>query len=875
MYPRTLRAKTTWIVAGVAGFLAVPIAIGLWALLAPGYQRADRQMADKERARIEQFFQLRLFGAQGSARDWGGSNGMARWICDRDPRFALDNLQKTNLASHGFRWVSVYDSTGRPILGLKAGDPPTVLTRWGASTAKAWAVRRDTARFAKWFLVDRKIWALVGQPVHGATYLDRKIVGLLIAAVQVDSEGVYSGVVDSFRMSKEAESTDSIAVPGRFPGTAKAGPPDFILRIWRAAWIEGRKTLGLLVACVFLFTVLFVAILVRLLDIALLRRLAALHEDLERIRERPVRGGRIRDLGSDEIGVLSRQLNITFQALEDSKRHLADAQWIARIGFLRLDPLTLRTLVSVEHIETAGLDVPAEEIELPFDAYLQNFVHPDDRERLRSWAEYARDQDPGEIANELDYRVVGREGEIRHLSAACRKRQEEGDALFLVVQDVSDRRRMEDELLRGSLYDALTGLPNRSLILDRIRAIVDHSGHSRCTVLVFALDRFQAINSSLGRDVGEGLLLGISVRLVGGLLPGATVGRMSHESFCVLLETDDLDEIHRLTEHLRKVVRAPLPLGDRELVLTASVGVARARSGECSAEEVLSRAESAQYQAAGRGGDCVAFFDEERSRRAREKVDLEMELGNAIPDQLELHYQPIVHLADGRLAGFEALIRWRHPERGLVSPMLFIPIAERTGMIHEMGLWVMEEAMRVEAAWQAELGDKAPFMSINLSVKQFLHDDLADQIRSCLEKTGVEPGGIKLEITESALSEDPARVTQLLENLVAKGVSFSLDDFGTGYSSLGYLSSFPVKTLKVDKSFVDQLGEDGKKTRITSAIVSLAHTLGMDVVAEGIEHEAQWHRLRDLKCEFGQGYHFSRPLPLAQALAYVANEKNR
>lgn len=641
------------------------------------------------------------------------------------------------------------------------------------------------------------------------------------------------------------------------------------------SWIQGRAIPIALVLGVLSSAALFIALLLRLLDHLLLRRLSIFRQDLEQMRAFPARGARIRDLGEDEIGQLAAQVNAAFHAFENAQRHLGDAQWIAKLGFLDLNLESMRVQISVEHIRTAGLDIPEEAFEIEFDQYLERFVHPDDRDRLRSWAEFATTQESDEIARDMEYRTLGRDSDVHHLMAACRKSNDRGTVLFLVVQDVSDRRRMEDELLRGSLYDALTGLPNRSLMLDRIGTMVDSASQTHCSLLVFALDRFQAINASLGRDVGEGILLGMSVRLVGALPPGVTIGRMAHESFCILLETDDLSEINRIADRLRAMVRSPLPLGDRELVLTASIGVARARPGECSADEVLSRAESAHYQAAGRGGDCTAFFDEERSRRAREKVDLEMELGNAIPSQLELHYQPIVHLEDGRLAGFEALLRWRHPERGLVSPMLFIPIAERSGMIHPIGLWVMEEAMRLEAKWQTELGDRAPFMSINLSVKQFLHDDLSDQIRLCLQKTLVEPTGIKLEITESALSEDPAHVTGLLENLVSTGISFSLDDFGTGYSSLGYLSSFPVSTLKVDKSFVDQLGEDGKKTRITSAIVNLAHTLGMNVVAEGIEHEAQWHQLRDLKCEYGQGYHFSRPLPLAQAQAYVEAEINR
>jgi diguanylate cyclase (GGDEF)-like protein len=441
----------------------------------------------------------------------------------------------------------------------------------------------------------------------------------------------------------------------------------------------------------------------------------------------------------------------------------------------------------------------------------------------------------------------------------------------MVAQDVTERRRIEDELLRGNLYDSLTGLPNRNLVVDRLAICMGRSGPARalCTFAILDLDRFGAVKASLGRGVSDGLLLGLAVRLVGALPPGTTVGRMSHHEFGVVIERPQ-EDAHVVMEKLRALARTPLPMGGRDLFLTGSVGVASALPGDCLAEDLVARSESAVYQASVRGGDAVVYFDEERSRQAKDRVDLEMDLGDAVGHQLELHYQPIVHLSTGALAGFEALVRWRHPTRGMISPALFIPIAERSGIIHEIGLWVMEEAMRVEAAWQARLGDAAPFMSINLSVRQFHHDDLSERIRETIDKTGVQARGIKLEITESALSEDPQRVANLLERLCSTGLGFSLDDFGTGYSSLGYLSRFPVQTLKVDKSFVDELGEDEKKTRITAAIVNLAHTLGMDVVAEGIETEIQRERLLALGCEYGQGYLFSKPLPGDKAEEYLA-----
>jgi len=874
MRPRSLRTKTIWTVALATAVLLGCLVLDLVVSLAPSYGRLDRRFAMHERSRVEQYFHLRLDELRNASRDWGVWDGMAQWVRDRNPLFRRQNLDAANLRSAGFRFMAVYDSAGRQIMSIQDSAVPLEVVHWGAREVDFWQGHDDTLRSAGMTILPDGIWALATQPIRFTSDAASKPVGLLVVAARVDSSKIGDGLLRLLGGSSDTGVIgDSIVVSGKLPRENSLKEESFAIKMQRIVWTSGKETfIGLCIGTL-LFGLLFGALLLRFLDRVILRRLKNLQDDLESIRSFPTRGARIRGLGSDELGRVAALVNATFDSLEDSQRHLADAQRIARLGFWQLDLESSIAHLSAEHIETAGLDSSSKDLKLTFDEYLERFVHPDDRDRLRSWAEFAKARGPEEVARDLEYRTIGVEGEVRHLSAACRKRSGEEKILFLVAQDVTDRRRMEEELLRGSLYDALTGLPNRSLILDRIRALIDHGGRGPCVIMVLGLDRFQAVNASLGRDVGDGLLLGVSVRLVGALPPGTTVGRMSHDAFAILLEGDDLGEITRMAEMLRHVVRTPLPLGGRELVLTGSIGISAIMPGECSADELLSRAESAVFQASARGGDCLAFFDEERSRMAREKVDLEMELGKAIPQQLELHYQPIVHLDDGRLAGFEALLRWRHPERGLISPMVFIPIAERSGLIHPIGLWVMEEAMRLEASWQQEMGAAAPFMSINLSVKQFLHDDLADQIRLCLHKTGVDPKGIKLEITESALSEDPKHVTELLENLVATGIRFSLDDFGTGYSSLGYLSSFPVQTLKVDKSFVDQLGSDGKKTRITSAIVSLAHTLGMDVVAEGIETEAQWRHLRLLGCEYGQGYHFSKPLPLAQAQAYLSDKK--
>lgn len=757
------------------------------------------------------------------------------------------------------------DREGKFLADIKGAEPPPAFSSWLDSVAKGWSAVPDTQARVGATYFQSHLWSVCLQPIRPSQESTRPS-GLLLAFRKLDL-GMLE--MTGFAIHPEGQplvaTGDSVLMHLELPGVEGLPPPVLSARHAREAWREGAWTIAIMASGVVAFGFAFWFLVTRFLDRVVIRRLEYLRQDLEFIRQNPGAQGRVRDLGEDDLGTLAHQVNASVESLEESKRYLADAQRIARLGFWELDLSTMSATISPEHLETAGLDNRGREQEIPFEIYLQRWVHPEDRERLQAWAEFAKSRGEEELIRDLDYRTVSAEGEVRHLAAACRKKGGEGTILFLVAQDVTERRRMEEELLRGSLYDSLTGLPNRNLVLDRLQKALGGSHKEMVTFIALDLDRFHAINASMGCDVGDGMLLGIAVRLVGAVPPGTTVGRFSNAEFGIVLEGVDAMGVERIAESLRTVARTPLPLGGRELVLTGSIGVAGDVPGQCSAEVLVSRAESAALQASARGGDAVVYFDAERSRVAKDHVDLEMDLARAIPHQLELHYQPIVRISDARIAGFEALVRWRHPQRGMVSPVQFIPIAERTGLIQELGLWVLGEAMSRLATWQRTLGARAPFLSINLSVRQFHQADLAEQIERKLSETGAHPRGIKLEITESALSEDPIRVADLLTRLVGQGLRFSLDDFGTGYSSLGYLSRFPVQTLKVDKSFVDELGEDDRKSRITSAIVTLAHSLGMDVVAEGIETRDQWERLKLLGCEYGQGYLFSKPLPFSQA----------
>ncbi|MBK9575890.1 MAG: EAL domain-containing protein [Fibrobacteres bacterium] len=870
MRPQSLRTRIQWTVIGASLGLLSLVSADIASIALPRFRDLDRMFVERDQDHVTRLLIQQMASQARVCRDWGVWESMDGWI--RDPShgpFWKENLQTTNIKGAGLSRVVLYDLTGARRLDQALTIRTGFLDRWLDSTARAWAGHPDTASRSGATLVAGRMWSICVQPIR-ATDSSRAASGLLVAAEPLSigslAENGFNVVLDG---ESTEESTDSMVIDVELAGWSGLHPGRLQLRHGRDVWKEGAWTILLMMAGVILFGFAFGFIITRVLDRVVIRRLEFLREDLGLIKDNPGGRSRVRDLGADDLGRVASEINASLDSLEESKRYLADAQRIARLGFWELELETMTAKLSAEHVETAGLDREVREFEVPFEEYLGRWVHPEDREKLKAWAVFASSRVAEDLDRDLEYRTIGADGGVRHLSAACRKKSGEGSVLFLVAQDVTERRKMEEELLRGSLYDPLTGLPNRNLVMDRLEKALSGSGSEAVSFIALDFDRFHAINASMGCDVGDGMLLGLAVRLVGAVPPGTTVGRFAHSEFGIVLEGMHQDAIERIAETLRAVARTPLPLGGRELVLTGSVGVASDIPGGCKAEALVSRAESAALQASARGGDTVVYFDAERSRQAKERVDLEIDLARAIPGQLELHYQPIVNLTDGRVAGFEALVRWRHPTRGMISPLQFIPIAERTGLIQELGLWVMGEALMRLSGWQKSFGQRSPFMSINLSVKQFHQADLAEQIERKLQQTGAQAHGIKLEITESALSEDPERVASILERLVAQGVRFSLDDFGTGYSSLGYLSRFPVQTLKVDKSFVDELGRDERKSRITSAIVTLAHSLRMDVVAEGIETSLQRDRLRALGCEYGQGYLFAKPLPFKQAEDYL------
>jgi diguanylate cyclase (GGDEF)-like protein len=444
-----------------------------------------------------------------------------------------------------------------------------------------------------------------------------------------------------------------------------------------------------------------------------------------------------------------------------------------------------------------------------------------------------------------------------------------------------DNARLVDAAQRGALYDPTTGLPNRELLTDRIAHALGGGGHGSgdpVAVILLDLDRFKVINESLGHTVGDRLLAAVGQRLASGLRPSDTVARFGGDEFGIILDpVTDAAEVRHIAERLGADLRAPFNLNGRDWFVSASMGIALAVPGRTSSDELLREAEIALVRAKSDATRRHALFEPSMSDQTLERLDLESDLRAAVErDQLRLHYQPIVALTDEAIVGFEALLRWQHPNRGLVPPMSFIPMAEETGLIVPIGRWVLETACRQAARWRraaAKAGAREPFVSVNLSARQFTSDELVDDVTRILAETGLEPTALEIEITESIVMDQSEAGIRALRELRDLGVRLVLDDFGTGYSSLSYLKHLPLDMIKVDRSFV--AGLDGSADRsIVDAVIALAHGLGIGVVAEGIETASQLDRLRELGCDLGQGYLFSRPVP-APRMARLLRERRR
>ncbi len=515
-----------------------------------------------------------------------------------------------------------------------------------------------------------------------------------------------------------------------------------------------------------------------------------------------------------------------------------------------------------------GFDSPAQLIGSYSDISRELYVN--DRKRAE-FIEEMRKQ--GKVSN-FEAQIRRKDGQVIWISENAREVRGDGELRYYegTVEDITDRKNAQDQLLHNALHDKLTGLANRALFSDRLaQAFARLKRHPTAifAVLFLDFDRFKNINDSLGHMAGDELLVALARRLEECLRPGDTVSRLGGDEFAILLEdVRDQTDATVVAERVQSAMAAPFTLVGQEVFSSASIGIALAHAGYDNPDDLLRDADMAMYRAKSLGKARHEVFDSGMHTRAVALLQLETDLRWAIERrEFELHYQPIISLQSGAITGMEALVRWRHPERGLVSPAEFIPVAEETGWIVPIGAWVLETACEQLALWQAELRPDPPLtMSVNLSGKQFSQPNLIPFISEQLAKWNIAPQNLKLEITESAIMENAQAVTERLHTLRALGVQLALDDFGTGYSSLSYLHRFPLDTLKIDRSFVMRMEDGGENREIVRTIVALGLNLGMDVVAEGIEDARQLSDLRALNCKGGQGFFFSRPLPPDAAL---------
>ena len=434
------------------------------------------------------------------------------------------------------------------------------------------------------------------------------------------------------------------------------------------------------------------------------------------------------------------------------------------------------------------------------------------------------------------------------------------------LYDQNEDRAAEEALAHAYLHDSLTGLPNRTLFTYRLAYALakGKSAPGSIAVLVLDLDRFKAINDGLGHEVGDEVLVAVSSRLEAADGASEVIARLGGDEFLVLFVGDDAEgDAVAFAERALHALSTPIPAGDGEVFITASIGVACTSRRVNEATPLLSNADAAMYQAKRRGGGTVEVFGEVMRMQVLDRMHTEHSLHRALERQeLRLFYQPVVEIKGSRAVGVEALLRWEHPEQGLVAPNRFIPVAEESGLIIPIGAWVLHEACRQLCMWRSDrLGGPGGAMEVNLSARQIDHPEIITTVERILEDTGLPPDCLTLEITESALMNDAASARRVLQALKDLGVTLAIDDFGTGYSSLSHLQRFPLDILKIDKSFVDALGVDQGGTEIVAAVVKLAHALGLQVIAEGVETERQLDALLRLDCDFAQGYLFSRPVP--------------
>ena len=551
--------------------------------------------------------------------------------------------------------------------------------------------------------------------------------------------------------------------------------------------------------------------------------------------------------------VVGRDLQIS----EIRNRRLFES---ARDGILILDAVTLK-ITDVNPYMTELLGYKREEF-LGTELWELGLF----KDQKASIALFAELQETGYIRYD-DLPLRNKDGERREVECVCNVYPENGRQVIQCnIRDIAERKQFEKQLLHDAFHDSLTGLANRAFFTEYLQMTIERTKREPSdlfAVLFLDFDRFKVINDSLGHAEGDNLLKQIARRLEASLRSGDLVARLGGDEFTILVNNLGVSSVaSRVAELIQQNLEIPFELGSGEIYISASIGIALSTTGHERAEDMLRDADIAMYRAKAKGKAQHQVFDQAMHEQALAQLRIETELRQAIEQkEFILYYQPIMNLETKTLTGFESLVRWKHPTRGMILPLEFIGLAEENGLIIPLGKWILHESCWQLRSWQKRNPAALNLtMSVNLSSKQFLQFNLAQQIAESLEKTGLDPRCLKLEITESHIMENTEMAAQTMSNLRALGVELSIDDFGTGYSSLSYLHRLPVSCLKIDRSFIARMVESKENFEIAHTIIKLGQNLKMNVVAEGIETSEQLAQLKILNCEYGQGYFFAKPM---------------
>ena len=572
-----------------------------------------------------------------------------------------------------------------------------------------------------------------------------------------------------------------------------------------------------------------------------------------------------------ELGPIS-QVQMKSLAVDGSGAHTF--QWNAA-----RDTITVAGDVEMElGLDPGSLNVPVEE-------FLQH-MHASDRERFRLMLWSLQEKLGGEL--QVDFRLRRQDGTYLWYDLRAHAAPSENERLLRCVglmRDVTSLKRAQERLLHDAVHDSLTGLPNRELFMDRLQGALTRACEgqtNRPTVLFIDIDRFKNVNKSFGLVIGDSMLLTLGRRLGRHLNPQDTLARLGGDQFAILLISEtDPHQVATLAERVRRALRTPMKISAKEIILTASIGLVVHDGRQATAQDMLREGEIAMLRAKRAGADRIEIFTPSMRDEDESRLPLESELRLALErQQISILYQPITRLSSNQLAGFEALLRWDHPTHGRLAAEDFIPLAEESGLIVELGSYVLGQALEEAGRWHKVLPrERDPlFVSVNVSSRQIFRQDMVQEIRLLLARETVPKGTLKLEITESLAMENPERAVEILTWLKSFGASLALDDFGTGYCSLSYLHRFPCDTIKVDRSLVRDSGLNGQTPFVLRSIITLAHELGKEVVAEGVETAADASYLRSIGCEYGQGYYYGEPMSakdVGTLLAALASHRKR